>query len=72
MINGFTVLNNLLNIKLKGNLLVEDHTAYLESQISRIAAINSGIEKQINIAILLSSLNKKQRSVPTTASMHNF
>lgn len=69
MINILIVLNNLLNSKSKGNAEMSDRVAQLESQFTRLAAIGSSIEVQINVVTLLPSLSEQKKCAPTIATV---
>lgn len=57
------VLNNILNMKMKGNVEIGDHVAQLESQISRLATMVSVLEEKMKVILLLSSLRERSECI---------
>lgn len=72
MINKPMNLNNLSSIRMKGNVEMNNHVAQLKSQFSKLAAIGSVIEKQMKVAIFLSTMSEQRECALTIASVYTI
>lgn len=50
LINRLILINNVLDMKLKNDVQIGDHVAQLKSQFSRLAAMDSAVEEQMQVA----------------------
>lgn len=72
LINMLSVLNKLLNLKLKRTAKMNDSAEQLESQSSRLATMKLTIKESMKASILLFSLSEQRRYVKTVSSIQTL